>query len=143
MITLKLMKDEKTIIWLTDNTIKNAEVASIKTDEVSWIQSVHDVELYIEVENENLDELYAEASEEEAEGAPPREIDSVRLLLDYSLSRYDSEKCYLDGELSIVDGFTQSVSKFELKNLFVVKFEESFTRDMKNTSIYVRLRERV
>jgi len=104
-------------------------------------QLTRDIDLTIRVDNSNLDELYSGQKEDGDGEALPREIDSVRDLILFALFPNDDEYSYLDGELEITDGFTKSVSKYSYKDLFVMKFEEEFERNARDTHIRILLRE--
>ena len=139
MISFKLTKNDEIIVYLTDNTIKKLNIVCANAHKTSLVQKTNDIELFLEMENINL---ITEAEIKIQEESLPREVDSVRELFDYSLAAYN-ERCYLDGELEVTDGFTQSVSKYEYKDLFALQFQEKYVKDTKNTVIYVLLREKV
>ena len=143
MVKLDLTKDGKKIICLTDNTIKKLNIVTTKTRRTTLIPLTEDIELFIKMENATIDEWFmTEKDEEGKEEEIPREVDSVRLLCDYALATYRSRYCYLDGAVEIIDGFTQSVSRYKYKDLFVMKFDEEYVEDTKDTLIYVLLREK-
>ena len=139
IVTFKLMKDDKCILYLTERTIKHIKFISPKVKDMLR-QLTRDIELTIKVDNSDLDELFSEKKDDSDE-ALPREIDSVRDLLVYAVFPANGQYSYLDGELEIVDGYTKSVSKYSYKDLFVMKFEESFKKDARDTHMFITLRE--
>ena len=141
MIEFKLKKDDECIIALSGASIKNINFISSKIMERLSLHVVRDIELTIEVDNASLDQLDSDVKEN-TETEMLREIDSVRDLFNYAVSSYDSNLCYLDGEIEILDSFTRTISKFNFKNLFVIKFDESFISDTRETQIFITMRER-
>ena len=103
-----------------------------------------DICLSIKVNNSNLSNLNElHKVDEDTETELPREIDSVRLLFNYATVNFNSEFCFLDGELEMTDPFTRSISNFSFKNLFAMEFEEKFFSETRETCVKVMLREGV
>ena len=134
------MKDDQCIIYLTERTIRHINFTTSKVKDMLR-QLTKDIDLTISVNNSDLDELYGEETAWGDEAELPREIDSVRLLFNYAISPCDSKFSYLNGELEIADGLTKTISKYRYKDLFVMKLEEHFEKDSKDTHIHVLLRE--
>jgi len=141
MTRLMLKKNDLCVIYLTETTVKGIDFISSKTKE-SFVEPIRDMELHIQIENSSLFELRAQNEEDNDVENLPKEIDSVRLLLNFAISHHNSKYSYLDGELELVDAFTGINSLFSFKNLFVLKFEERFSAKEKVTYIRILLRER-
>jgi len=146
IISLKLGKDGKCLINLTETTIDSINFVTEENTNIDMGErQTEDIELIISVDNSNLDELYKEKMDEEDEDeeTPPREIDSVRDLLAYANAPFESDLCYLSGELEIIDGATKTVSRFNYDNLFVIKIEERLSLGSRYTYINITLRQEV
>ena len=100
-----------------------------------------DIELTIEIENAIIYELQNEKTGDDGETALPSEFNSVRDLILYAIIPFENMYSYLSGELEVTDDFTNAVSKFSFKNLFVIKFEERLSNRERYTHIHVVLRE--
>ena len=141
IIALKLSKDGKCVIYLTERTIKNIRLISPKAEEHLAVRIPRDIELTILIENAMIYELMDEKVLVDGEEALPWEFDSARDLLVYAITTCENVYSYLDGELEIADDFTQVVSKYSYKNLFVLEFEEKFSKEGRFTHMKIILRE--
>jgi len=143
LIRLKLKKNDETIIYLTEITIKAIKFTTSEINEMSLYELTNDMKLLIQIENSDLLDLYAQEADIDNGETLPTEVDSVRLLFNYALASFDSKFEYLDCELEVRDAFTNIASIFNTKAMFVMHFEEKYGINDKITHVNILLRERV
>jgi hypothetical protein len=142
IITLKLIKNGKCIVYLTEKTIDKFDLLLSKVRGFNPQQLTTDIDMTIRIDSANLHELYVDRTDPENGESLPREIDSARELLGFAFSPPGSEYCYMDGEVVIVDGFAKSASLHRFKDLFVMHIEEEYSIKDRDTHIHILLRER-